>query len=762
MNLDEFIAQLQLELDYRGQIAHIERIPPQKAKWAPDIPEYEPIINQHLKLLGIEQLYSHQLEALNLIASGHHVVIATPTASGKSLCYQIPSLNAALSLKRERSLYLFPTKALAQDQLRKLSAWNLRPQVLAATYDGDTSKSERPFIKRSAHIVLSNPDMLHCGILPYHTGWSAFFEKLRYVILDELHTYRGVFGTHVAQIMRRLRRIAALYGSTPQFIACSATLINPAELMEKLTGCKAETVCSNGSPSGSRTFLLWNPPLVGQDKSERRSVHIEAAGLFARSVATGIRNIVFTRARKSAELILRYARQEFGRGRPALRGKVAAYRAGYTPSERRKIERDLFDGRLIGVTATNALELGVDIGDLDATIQAGYPGTITSTWQQACRAGRSDGEALNILIATDNPLDQYLMRHPEALFGKPIERVVINTDNRRIVGAHLICAAHESPIEDHDQALFGDRSVSILSDLEEAGFLSRRGDRWYYQGAGFPAGDFSIRSASAEHYSIIDTSHSNELIGEVDSSRAFETVHTGAVYLHQGETYLVEKLDIDRKEAFARRADLNYYTEPSVISQITVLSEQRRIKLLNINVAFGEVVVQSQVIGYKEMDIRTDSVIARKELDLPPNLFETEALWLALSPEVTSDLVSGGYDLAGAIHAAEHATIGIMPIISVCDRWDVGGVSTPLHPDIGGAAIFIYDAYPGGAGITEAAYERAFELFSAADECIQLCPCEEGCPSCVQSPKCGNNNRPLDKPGANRLLRLVLDGWRAQ
>ncbi|MCL5283495.1 MAG: DEAD/DEAH box helicase [Armatimonadetes bacterium] len=762
MSLDEFIEQLQLEPDYRDQIAHIERIPPRKAKRAPNLPEYPPVITQRLKWMGIEQLYSHQLEALNFINSGHHVVISTSTASGKSLCYQIPSLCAALSPKRERSLYLFPTKALAQDQLRKLAAWNLHPQVLAATYDGDTPKSERAFIKRTAHIVLSNPDMLHCGILPYHTSWSAFFEKLRYIILDELHTYRGVFGAHIAQIMRRLRRIAALYGANPQFIACSATLINPAELMEKLTGYKAETVCTNGSPSGSRTFVLWNPPLIGRDKSERRSVHIEAADLFARSVATGIRNIVFTRARKSAELILRYAKQELGRSRPALRSKVAAYRAGYTPSERRKIERDLFDGRLIGVTATNALELGVDIGGLDATIQAGYPGTITSTWQQAGRAGRSEGEALNILIATDNPLDQYLIRHPEALFGKPIELVVINIDNRRILGAHLICAAHESPIQENDLALFGDQASLLLCDLEEAGFLSHRGDRWYYQGGRFPAGDFSIRSAGADHYSIIDASHAGELIGEVDSSRAFETVHTGAVYLHQSETYLIEKLDIDRREALANRADLNYYTEPLVISQITVLSERKRIKLLNTNVAFGEVVVQSQVIGYKEMDIRTESVIARKELDLPPSLFETEALWLALSPEVTSDLISGGYDLAGAIHAAEHAAIGIMPIISVCDRWDVGGVSTPLHPDIGGAAIFIYDAYPGGAGITDAAFERAFELLSAAAECIQLCPCEEGCPSCVQSPKCGNNNRPLDKLGANRLLSLVLNGWKLQ
>ena len=753
----EYLRELQSREDYSGQIEHVERIPRRSAVFADPSAPLRPDLAARLRDLGIDRLYSHQAAAVDAVRAGNHVIVVTGTASGKTLCYNIPAVEAVLENPRARALYLFPTKALAQDQTGKLNDLGFFPEVRFASYDGDTSQVDRRHIKRGAHIVLSNPDMLHVGILPYHTSWAPFFSNLKYVVVDEIHTYRGVFGAHVAQVLRRLRRVCALYGSSPQFIACSATIANPGQLMENLTGLEAAAISGDGSPQGRRTFAFWNPPEVGKDGS-RRSAHVEAANLFADLVTNDIRNITFAKARKSAELILRYARQRFDDEHSDLGGRIKSYRAGYTAEERREIERGLFNGHLIGVTATNALEVGIDVGGLDATVLTGYPGTIASTWQQAGRAGRSTGEALTILIGLDGPLDQYLMRHPEYFFGRTIEHAIVDPNNRRIVSAHLLCAAYESPLSPEDLGLFGMNARDLVEELEQKTRLVSRGGRWYFRGEGYPAGEVNIRSASAENYEIRERDPNGRLIGTVDSARVYQTVHPGAVYLHQGESYIIRELDDQNRLAIAVPADANYYTEPRDLTTITVLSDKTARAVGTTTAHFGEVVVASQVLGYRVKQLFSDTVREVVDLDLPEQIFETEAFWYTIPPELVADMARRGLDLCGAIHAAEHASIGMMPLLATCDRWDIGGVSTPHHPDTGLATVFIYDGYPGGIGIAQGAFERLDTLLTTTLQMISECPCEDGCPSCIQSPKCGNNNEPLDKAGAIYFLRSITTG----
>jgi DEAD/DEAH box helicase domain-containing protein len=756
MDFNEYISGLKADPDYRGQVAHEQVIPPRPAQYASPEEPVHPVLEARLHALGIDRLYSHQAAALNAVRRGEHLISVTATASGKTLTYNLPTLEAVLREPRSRALYLFPTKALAQDQLGKLNDFGLFPTVRFATYDGDTPKEERQYIKRGAHIVLTNPDMLHIGILPYHTTWAPFFTNLKYVVLDEIHSYRGVFGAHVAQVMRRLRRICAHYGANPQFIACSATIANPAELMQAVTGLDATVNDQDGAPTGKRTFVFWNPPIVGEDGT-RRSAHIEAAGLFTDLVANHIRNITFAKARKSAELILKYAREAFAERNSTLGGRIMSYRAGYTPEERRNIERGLFDGKLIGVTATNALELGVDVGDLDATVLTGYPGTIASAWQQAGRSGRMNSEALSIMIALDNPLDQYLMRHPEYFFGRSNERAIVDPDNRRILAAHLVCAAYELPLKREEIALFGERAGNTLAQLEEEKALVSRNEKWYYRGEGYPAGAVNIRSASSEIYRISDQSRGGLLIGNVEGARVYQTLHEGAIYLHQGETYLVRELDETTHTAEVLPTEANYYTEPREVTHITILDDMASSPLGITTAHFGEVVVSTQVLGYRCKQLYSDTVLDVVDLDLPEQVYETEAFWFTVPTPLVQEIAKAGLDLCGAIHAAEHAAIGMMPLFSTCDRWDIGGVSSPAHFDTGMATIFIYDGYPGGVGIAEATYERLSALLTATQEMIAACPCTDGCPSCVQSPKCGNNNDPLDKRGAAFLLQKILE-----
>lgn len=755
MNPDFFLERLRSDPDYKNQIVHVEHIAARPAVFKElDMPLPERLRKALQERLGVGRLYRHQTEAIDLARMGHHVIVTTPTASGKSLCYNAPILESLLLDSKARALYLFPTKALAQDQQSKLTLLDLWPDVISATYDGDTPKDERHAIKRTARLLVTNPDMLHMGILPYHNGWATFFRNLRYVVVDEAHVYRGVFGAHVGNILRRLRRVCALYGAQPQVIACSATIANPEELFERLTGLTPELVDASrgGAPTGKRRFVFWNPPVFDPATGARRSSNAEVTQLFTGLVEDEIRTIAFTRSRKTAELLLTYARRVL-EGKPAAR-KIMSYRAGYTPEQRREIERQLFQGELTGVTATNALELGVDIGGVDAVVMTGYPGTVASTWQQAGRAGRRQDESLAILVAADNPLDQFLMRQPDYFFERPAEHAALDPTNKHILGGHLLCAAYEAPLTDDDAELFGgERARWVANRLVEEGVLAARGDRLHYVGSEYPAALVNIRSASANQYQIVN---GTKTLGTVEEARAFETLHPGAIYLHMGESYLVEELDATARQAIVRPAAINYFTEPKTESQIEILATGGSKEFGDTVAYFGDVRVTTQVVGFRQKQLFSDDVLGVFDLDLPEQTFETEAIWYPLPLALVEELEAAGLDLAGGVHAVEHASIGLLPLFALCDRNDIGGVSTPYQVQVGAPTIFVHDAHPGGVGIAETGFRLVHEWLGATLTLIEECPCEDGCPSCIQSPKCGNNNEPLDKKAAALILQRIL------
>ena len=764
-----FLGSIKALKSYRDQIAHIERVPARKARYADIDPPVAGPIGEALRRQGITAFYSHQAEAIEAVRRGEHVVVVTSTASGKTLCYNVPVLESLESDPRARALYIYPTKALAQDQLGKLRLYEF-PDLKAATYDGDTPRQERPFIKSVSNLVLTNPDMLHVGILPYHTTWSDLFRNLRYVVIDEVHSYRGVFGAHVANIIRRLRRVAEHYGSRPQFVCTSATVREPGKLVKDLTGVDARVIDNDGSPSGEKTFVFWNPPMV-ERRGERRSSNSEAVDLFTRLVESGTRTIVFTRARKTAELILRYARNELRDAGSSNVERIMSYRAGYRPAERREIERRLFSGELLGVTSTTALEVGVDIGGLDAVVMTGYPGSISSTWQQAGRAGRGVEQSLAVLVALDDPIDQYLMRDPGYFFAAEHERAIVDSQNPYILADHLVCAAYELPVENEEvEGLFGERAWEVLGVLGEMGQLEYR-RRWYWAGGEYPAKNVSIRSASSDSFNIVSVEGRGispplakggaggvgMLLGTVDSSSAFETVHPGAVYLHAGDSYVVTRLDVDERVAYVEQSNVDYYTTPGSRTSVKICEEAESRMLGETKVGFGDVTIASRVTHYWRKQLFTEKSIDRVLLDLPETSLKTEAVWIVLPGDLTDRLIGRGFDLTGTIHAMEHVSIGILPLFAICDRNDVGGVSHPEHPDTEGlAAVFIYDGYPGGVGLARAAYDSIEEVLAAALRTVEDCGCEDGCPGCVQSPKCGSNNEPLDKAGAAFALREVL------
>ena len=770
MKTTDFIHHLKSQRFYKSQIAHVERISARKARHGRLKKPLPPLLQDALKRVGVEKLYTHQAQAINTVREGHNVVVATSTASGKTLCYNLPVLEAIITDWRARALYLFPTKALAQDQirsLRELTSRDLR-DVRFGTYDGDTPRSARARLRKSASIILTNPDMLSLGILPNHTLWAHFFKNLKFVVIDEAHVYRGVFGSHVACVIRRLHRLCQHYGSSPQFICCSATIANPGEHVERLTGVSVIVVDDDGSPTGSKDFVLWNPPFVDLTRTARRSANSEATSIFVEMVKQGVRNITFTRARRVAELILLYARQALAREAPQLVSLVKSYRAGYLPQERREIEQELFSGQLLGVTATNALELGVDVGSLDATILVGYPGTIASTWQQAGRAGRGVRHSLAVLIGLDNPLDQFFMRHPRGLFGRSHEHALINPGNVHILEKHLPCAAHELPLSNErspngldDEALFGPGFVEAMIGLEREGILEYRNGRWYYMGFGYPAEEVNIRSISGGSVRLLNDAEGYRALEEIELTTAFSRVHPGAIYLHQGESYLVTDLDWEMGLAYLRPVEVNYYTLPREINDVSIIRSLGHQQLPASMAYLGQVRVTEQVVGYKRVQQFTETTLGVEYLDLPAQSFETVALWFDVPPEVAQRVIRRRLDFHGGLHAVEHAAIGILPLFAMCDRLDIGGLSTPNHPDTGQAQIFIYDAFPGGVGIAEKGFELLTELWKATLEAISECPCESGCPSCVQSPKCGNNNEPLDKEAAVLILRGLLErcGW---
>ena len=758
MYADAFLHHLTTLPDYRQQIAHIQRIPPRDATFGKLDRPLHPALQSRLESLGISSLYSHQAIAVNAARCGKHVMVATASASGKTLCYNLVVLEAILNDRSSRALYLFPTKALAQDQLRSLNQLAC-PELISfgecATFDGDTPQSERPGIKRKAEVVLTNPDMLHLGILPNHKSWSRLLRSLKYVVIDEAHVYRGVFGSHVANILRRLRRLCAFYGSNPQFICCSATIANPDEHAEKLVGLPCEVISEDGSPHGGKSFVFWNPPVIDEAKTRRRSSNSEATFLFSELIRNSVRSLVFARTRQLTELIYLYSREQLG---SPLAQQIKPYRAGYLAEDRRQIERELFDGHLLGVVATTALELGIDIGDLEATVLTGYPGSISSTWQQAGRSGRGSSGSVSFLIAQDNPLDQYFMHHPDLFFQKNFENALINSENVNILKPHLLCAAWEKPLSDSDGKFFGAAFDGATSELEREGRLRSGDGRWYVSPTvAHPAREVNIRSTLDRNYAIIDASRGYELLETVESSVAFFQIHPGAIYLHQGEAYLVNELDLENRVAVVTPATVPYYTQARELTHLTILRTEREKTCLSTRVCLGEVDVTNIVVGFSKKMQFTEEIIGEEPLDLPPQRFLTQALWFDLLQEAADRVAEAGLDFAGGLHAAEHATIAMLPLFALCDRNDIGGVSTPFHPDTGKAQIFIYDAYPGGIGIAEKGFEIMTELWSAALKAIEECPCQEGCPSCVQSPKCGNNNEPLDKKAALILLRGLLN-----
>ncbi|GII86813.1 helicase [Sphaerisporangium siamense] len=672
------------------------------------------------------------------------------------MAYLVPAVSEILS--GGTVLYLTPTKALAADQLRSLADLGL-DEVRAATYDGDTPPDERQWVRRHANYVLTNPDMLHRSMLPRHSAWTSFWRRLKMIVVDECHGYRGVFGSHVAQILRRLRRICGKYGSRPVFMLVSATVSDPAVAAMRLTGLEMDEVTTDASPRGSTTFALWEPPLTdlrGEGGAPvRRTVTAETADLLSDLVIDDVRTLAFVRSRRGAETVSLIARGNLEEISPELPAKVAAYRAGYLAEDRRTLEKALRSGAITGLATTNALELGIDVSGLDAVLIAGWPGTRASLWQQAGRAGRDGQDALAVLIARDDPLDTYLVHHPEALFGRPVEAIVLDPDNPYVLGPHLCAAAAEIPLSEADLPTFGPSAAEVLDDLVARGLLRRRAQGWFWTRRDRAADLADIRGSGGPPVHVVEAS-TGRLLGTVDEPSAHTAVHTGAVYLHQGGTYVVEQLDLDASVALVSSASPDYSTFARDVTDITVLESVRSHPLGPGELHFGTVEVTRQVVSFLKRRLQTGEVLGEEPLDLPPRTLRTRAVWWTLPEEVVAPLRAAGLDVAGAAHAAEHASIGLLPLFATCDRWDIGGVSTELHLDTGLLTVFVYDGHEGGAGFAERGYARARDWLTATREAIASCECDRGCPSCIQSPKCGNANDPLNKPGAQTLLNLLL------
>ncbi|MDX6624990.1 MAG: box helicase protein [Solirubrobacterales bacterium] len=707
----------------------------------------DPDLAAALGRAGIERLYTHQLAAYEA-AAGSNLVITSGTASGKSLAFNLPVLNGIAANQKRRALYLYPTKALAQDQARKLA--QLRPPHLReAIYDGDTPKDERPAIRRKNNLVLTNPDMLHVGILPHHKGWGDFFANLGWVVVDEAHTYRGVFGSHVANVLRRLRRIARHYGAEPRFLLASATIANPVELAERLVGTPFELIDDDGAPRAGREVAMWNPPLLDEATGARRSALAEAADLLAELVSQGVRTICFLKSRRGIELIQRFARENLERrGKPELAARIAPYRGGYTPQQRREIEDRLSRGELLAVVATDALELGIDVGELDAAICVTFPGTVASLRQMWGRAGRRR-RGLAVYVAGQDALDQFFCRHPEEFLGRPVEAAILDHTNEQIAGRHLVAAAYELPLSAADEEVFGAGWGERTEQLLEAGELRQAGGRLLPRRSDFVASRIPLRSASADSVAVIERD-SGEMLGLVEAERAFTTIHPGAVYLHLGRSYEVERLDVRERRALVSAFDGDWYTRPKKETDIYIerIHEQRQVAGVELN--FGEVSVTEQVIAFQRVSISEQEPIDIVALELPEQNFVTQALWYVLPDKLSAALPPDV--LLGALHATEHGQIAVLPLIAMCDRWDIGGLSTNVHFQTGRSTIFIYDGHPGGVGITRRGYDEFERLLGDAERLIAECPCESGCPSCVQSPKCGNLNEPLHKAGALELM----------
>lgn len=730
-------------------------LPARPARFGELHTELHPDVRARMASRDITDLFVHQAAAIDAISDRTNIVVATGTASGKSLCYQVPIVDAAVRGSTDTALLLFPTKALAHDQLRSLRSW-LVPGLRAVTYDGDTPPDDRTWARKNATVALSNPEMLHQAILPYHQRWSTFLMRLRLVVIDELHATRGIFGSHVANLLRRLRRVCAHYGSDPTFCFASATIGNPADLASTMLGAPVSLIDDDGSPQAERGFALWQRPLLDAVTGSRGSANVESAELLSRFVAAGHPTLAFGRSRRAAELVATHARRKVADRNPEAVDRIAAYRGGYLPEERRALEQRLVNGDLLGVAATNALELGIDVGGLDAIVLNGFPGTLASLRQQSGRAGRAGQRAAAVLIAGDDQLDQWYATHPTELFTRTAEAAVVNPQNPYVLEPHVACAAHELPLEPTDDQWFGDGLDDVVRNLVQTDRLKPRAGKMYWAGSTPPAPGIGLRSGTSSEFALISTEGDRPMIGTVDGARIFSVAHPGAIYVHQGRQWQVEHLDLEAHEAHLVPADdQDAYTQAREQTDIDVAEERDTAPFGAGTVHVGMVDVTNQVVAYQRKRASTNEVVETVTLDVPPRTLSTLGVWYTIAPE---RLLAAGVappQVLGAVHAAEHALIGMLPLFAICDRWDVGGVSMAIHPATGTPTIFIYDGYPGGAGIAALAFADAAAHVRATADLVRACPCNAGCPSCVQSPKCGNWNEYLDKAAAIRLLELL-------
>lgn len=748
-----------------GRLRHLEVLPARPEETAEWPAWAHPVLTAAFERRGVRRPWLHQVIAADAAHAGQSVVLATGTASGKSLAYQLPTLSAVLEARGSRGergatvLYLAPTKALAHDQAASLI--DLGSDVRITTHDGDSSRELRDWARDHGEYLLTNPDMLHRSLLPGHQRWAKFFAKLRHVVIDEGHHYRGVFGAHVAQVMRRLRRVAAMYGADPTFFVCSATMADPEVSARRLTGADCVPVTTDHSPRGAVHIGLWEPPLTSASGENgapvRRAASTEASDLLADLVAENVPTLAFVRSRRGVEHVAVRTKELLAEVDPSLPEQVAAYRGGYLPEERRALEKALRDGRLTGLAATNALELGIDVNGLDAVLIAGFPGTRAAMWQQIGRAGRQGQDALAVLVARDDPMDTFLVAHPDALLGAPVEANVFDTDNHYVLAPHLCCAAHEAPLTEADLAGFGPQARTVVDGLTEAGLLRRRPRGWFWTDRARPGDHVDIRGAGGAQVSLVEA-ESGRVVGTVDGGSSHSTAHPGAIYLHRGETWQVHELDLEHDVAVMSRVQVEFSTQARESTEIEIVSEREHRHWGACRLSFGEVDVTHQVVSYLTRRQPSGDVVAETPLDLPARTLRTTAVWWQVPDDLLADAGLETADLPGAAHAAEHCSIGLLPLFATCDRWDIGGVSTARHPDTGLLTVFVHDGHPGGAGFAERGYTTAETWLRATRKAIAACECAEGCPSCVQSPKCGNQNNPLDKHAAIRLLDVLLAG----
>ena len=757
MDVERFIAEIVNSDWYSDQLVHWEKIPGRKfipGKLKSDLSQS---MKNVLESKSIDRLYCHQVESIDLALLGRHVIITTSTASGKSLCYNIPVYETLSRDKFSTALYVFPTKALAQDQYKELDLFhNFFKNVAHGLFDGDTSSVDRSYIRKNSRLLVTNPDMLHLGVLPHSNLWASFLRGLKYVVIDEAHIYRGVFGSHVANVIRRLRRLCSKYGASPKFILSSATIANPKDLAFNLTGLDVELVNIDGSPSAAKHFIFWNPPFENQDFGTRKSANVESAKLMSELIKRGIKTINFVRGRNQSEILSLYTKNYLSDKNKYEATKIASYHGNYLAADRRDIEKQLFEGELLGIVSTNAMELGVDIGHLDATILTGFPGSVSSSWQQSGRSGRGEQESLSLLVASNDPIDQYIMDYPSAFFGKSVEYSLLSPANPHIQKPHLKCSAYEMPISMGDTEFFGPEMLWSADELTESGSLTIKSSQWYPSASiSYPAGDVDIRGIGSSTYVLVDKV-TGAILETVDETTVYKSFYPGAVHLHKGESFLIAEIDFPANTIYCTQSEVPYYTDSKSLTQISVVNSIGSRHVGNTIVRYGVVNISTDVVSFKRIHKYSNQVITEEKLTLPNISFDTMAVWVDVSQEILERVQSFGFNQFGGLHGFEHLMMSLIPMFAMCHRDDVGGVSSLSHPDTGTPQIFVFDNYPGGVGISELGYEIMEELWARSLNMIQRCLCESGCPACIQFPGCGRNNELLDKKSAKLILEEII------